>query len=232
MKEIRDRELFEHYLDAFQIKSIFNEQITLHLSLYSYEQGETICNQGQPSEYLFLLVKGKIKIYTTSTEGKTLILSFKRPLDLVGDIEYVRGTDIQNTVEAVSPVYMIGVHYQWLRKYGRDHAPLLKFLLDIITRKFYIKSNSMSYNLLYPVKVRLASYLLSISFDESDVLFTGELSAISLKDVANLIGTSYRHLNRVIHQFCEDGLIERSRGYIKVKDRQGLSVMASDNIYE
>jgi CRP-like cAMP-binding protein len=231
MKEIKDREQLNHYLHAHQIESIFNEQLIPHLSLYSFDQGELICTQGEASQYLYVLVKGKIKIYTTSAEGKTLILSFKTPLEVIGDIEYVRGIEIINTVEAVSSVCMIGVHHRRLKKYGRDYSPLLQFLLEIITQKFYIKSNYLSFNLMYPVEVRLASYLLSVSFDESDTLFKGQLS-INVKDAANLIGTSYRHLNRVIQQFCTEGLIERNKGFILVKDREGLSALASYNIYK
>jgi len=232
MKEIKDREQLNHYLHAYQIESIFNEQILSHLSLYSFDQGELICSQGEPSQYLYVLVKGKIKIYTTSAEGKMLILSFKTPLEAIGDIEYVRGTDTLNTVEAVSSVYMIGVHYRWLKKYARDYSPLLQFLLQIISQKFFIKSNSLSFNLMYPVEVRLASYILSVSFDETDSLFTGQLGTASLRDAANLIGTSYRHLNRVIKQLCTEGLIERNKELILVKDRKGLSALASGNIYE
>jgi CRP-like cAMP-binding protein len=231
MKEIKDIELLKSYLYSNKLEKIFNDQIIPHLSLYYFGQGELICSQGDPSEHLYLLVEGKVKIYTTSPEGKTLILSFKNPLELIGDIEYVRDIDIINTVEAVSSVCMIGVHHRWLRKYGKDYAPLLQFLLDIITRKFTIKSHSMSFNMMYPVEVRLASYLLSVSFDKSDTNFNGQVS-INIKDAANLIGTSYRHLNRVIGQFCAEGMIERSKGSILVKDRKGLSVLANHNIYE
>ena len=232
MKEIKDRELLQNYLHAHTIESAFSEQLLPHLSLYSFDQGELICSQGDASQFLYVLVKGKIKIYTTSAEGKALILSFKKPLEVIGDIEYVQGIDIINTVEAVSSVIMIGVHYRPLKEYGSDYAPLLQFLLDIITRKFYIKSNSMRFNLMYPVEVRLASYLLSISYDESGAPLQEQSNTIKLIDAANLIGTSYRHLNRVIHQFCTEGLIERNKGLILVKNREGLSALASHNIYE
>lgn len=233
MKEINDREQLQAYLQAHQIEAIFPETLLPHVSLYSFERGESICSQGDLSEYLYVLVKGKIKIYTTSAGGKTLILSFKTPLEVIGDIEYVRGIEIINTVKAVSPVCMIGVHHRWLKKYASEYSPLLQFLLDIITRKFAIKSNSLSFNLLYPVEVRLASYLLSASFDETGSLVDkGQLSTVSLMDTANLIGTSYRHLNRVIQQFCTEGLVERKKGYILVKDREGLRAIASDNLYE
>ncbi|MEW9702227.1 Crp/Fnr family transcriptional regulator [Paenibacillus sp. SI8] len=184
MKELKDRELLLHYLHAHGIENKFNEQIMPHLSLYLFHQGEAICSQGEPSQYLYVLVKGKVKIYTTSLDGKTLILSFKTPLDLIGDIEYIQGIDIMNTVEAVS------------------------------------------------VEVRLASYLLSVSFDESDCRFQGQFNTATLRDVANLIGTSYRHLNRVIQLFCKEGLIARNRGFILVKDRDGLRALANHNIYE
>jgi CRP-like cAMP-binding protein len=231
VKELNDQEQLDAYIQTYQLESIFHEPLIPHLSLYSFEQGELICSQGEASQYLYVLVKGKVKIYTSSPEGNTLILSFKKPLEVIGDIEYVRGIDIINTVEAVSPVWMIGIHHRWLKKYGSDHAPLLQFLLDIITRKFHLKNNSMSFNIMYPVEVRLASYLLSVSFDESDSLNKNQLS-ISIKDAANLIGTSYRHLNRVITQLCAEGLIERNRGSILVKDRNGLRELAGDNIYE
>ncbi|MFJ5716724.1 Crp/Fnr family transcriptional regulator [Neobacillus sp. NPDC093127] len=231
MEEIKDREQLKSYLQAHKIESIFNAPLLSHLSLYSFDQGELICSQGDPAQFLYVLVKGKLKIYTTSAEGKTLILSFKTPLEVIGDIEYLRDIEIINTVEAVSPVCMIGVHHRWLKKYGSDYAPLLQFLLDIITQKFTVKSNTLSFNLLYPVEVRLASYLLAVSFDESDSLFKEQIS-ISIKDTANLIRTSARHLNRVIGQFCAEGLIERNKGFILIKDREGLRALAGENIYE
>ncbi|WP_430110865.1 Crp/Fnr family transcriptional regulator [Paenibacillus sp. B1-33] len=232
MKEIKDREQLAHYMEIHQIPSIFNANITPHLTLYRYEQGELICSQGDPAEYLCVLVKGKVKVYNTSAEGKALIVSFKTALEAVGDIEYVQGIDFMNTVEAVSPVYMIAVHYRWLHQYAKDDANLLQFLLKIITTKFCMKSDSLSFNLMYPVEARLASYLLSISYDESDPRFNGQLRAVSLRDVANFIGTSYRHLNRVIHKLCDEGLVERNRGFISVKNRERLRALAGHNIYE
>ncbi|MGZ9586559.1 Crp/Fnr family transcriptional regulator [Paenibacillus marinisediminis] len=232
MKEIQDREQLMQYLHAYSIEGIFNEPLMSHLSLYSYDQGEIICSQGEPSQVLYILVKGKVKVYVTSPEGKKLIVSFKKPLDVVGEIEYVAGNDMINTVEAVSQVHMIGIHQRWLKRYGSDYTPLLQFLLRIITQKFCMKSNSLSFNLMYPVEVRLASYLLSVSFDESDKHFIGQLSTSNLRDAADLIGTSYRHVNRVIHQLCTEGLIERNKDCIIVKNKEGLRALAGNNIYE
>ena len=219
--------IFQHALDG-----IIPEALYPHLTLSEFRQGEPICSQGEKSGSLYILVKGKIKIYNTSAEDKTLVVSFKTPLELIGDIEYFQDIEIINTVEAVSPVVMIKVPYPALKEHGSDYAPLLRFLLDIITRKFSLKSQFMSFNLIYPVEVRLASYLLSVTFDESDSGFRGQLGTKGLTDAANLIGTSYRHLNRVLRKFAEEGLIQRSRAGIVVLDRDGLGKRAKQNIYE
>lgn len=230
MKEINDPYTIKEFLHQYDIEQVFNEEIMAYLSLYSFEQGELICSQGEATHYLYVLVKGKVKIFTTSEEGKTLILNFKTPLEVIGDIEYVQQIDTINTVEAVSPVVMIGVRQSVLRRLSNSHAPFLQFLLDIITKKFYVKSESMRINLMYPVEVRLASYLLSVVYDENEAVVSRQLTA-SITDTANLIGTSYRHLNRVIQEFCREGLVERCKGGILIKDLEGLKSIARDSLY-
>lgn len=232
MKEIKDPDLLETYLTQHEIEKVFHEPLRPHLGLYAFDPGEELCSQGERADMLYVLVKGKIKIYTTSPAGRTLVISFKNPLEVVGDIEYVRGLNIINTVEAVSPVTVIGISGKMLKRYGDDHAPLLRFMLDIITKKFYIKSDFLSFNLMVPVEVRLASYLLSVCYDESDAGFEGRLSTSALTDTANLIGTSYRHLNRVIRKLSEKGLVERSGGYLHVRDRFRLEQLAERGLYE
>ncbi len=232
MTEMYDDDLLKQYLQTYQLESIFNDEIMPYLSLNHFEKGEFIFSQGEPAQYLYVLVKGKIKIYTTSAEGKTLILSFKTPLEVVGDIEYVQEINTINTVEAVSTVHMIGIRYTILKRFVKDYSPFLNFILKNITEKFYLKTISMSLNIMSSVEVRLASYLLSVTSDENEQSLHGQLSTTSLTDTANLIGTSYRHLNRVIHQFCADGLVERSKGLILIKDRDRLKTLAGGNIYE
>lgn len=232
MKEWKDSAFLNRAVAEHGLEDVIPSELRQHMTLCSYEEGELVCAQGDPGQTLYFLIAGKLKIFTTSEEGKTLILSFKTPLELIGDIEYIRGTDIMNTVEAMTGVTMLAVPYRILRQYG-DHPPLLHFLLQMITEKFFVKSASLSFNLLYPVEVRLASYLLSVSEEsgEGGALVRSK-RPVNLTDAAHLIGTSYRHVNRVIRQFDRDGLVERSRKGITVADRSKLQALAKHNIYE
>ena len=58
MKELKDQELLSYYLKNHQIESIFNDKLMPHLILYSFDQGELICSQGDSPQY-----------YTSSSKG-------------------------------------------------------------------------------------------------------------------------------------------------------------------
>lgn len=230
MKELLDPERIAYYLREFGLEDVLPASLRQHLSLYSFATDETLCNQGEEPQYIHFLVKGKVKVFNTSTEGRTLLINFTTPLGVLGEIECIRQMTYLNTVMAVGEVETIAFHKRWLLHYERE-ASLLHFLLQMVTEKFYIKSVALSFNLLHPVEVRLASYLLSVSSNEKQEDVAG-IHMTSLRDIANLIGTSYRHLNRVLQRFCADGLVERSRGIVVVIDRQGLNEVAGHNIYE
>ncbi|UTT42549.1 Crp/Fnr family transcriptional regulator [Exiguobacterium aurantiacum] len=221
-------EQIERYMKQYGLDQVLPSTVRPHITLVRYATGEAICTQGDEAGQLHFLVKGKIRVAHTSAAGKRLVLSFKHPFDLIGDIEYVRRTPFLNTVEAVTPVEMLVVRFDDLALHAKDDVTWLHYLLEGITKKFEMKSQSLSFNLFYPVDVRLASYLLSMTPEETTLGSTVD----ELTDIADLIGTSYRHVNRTLKRFVEQGLIERDRRSIAIIDRAGLIAVTGESIYE
>lgn len=188
--------------------------------------------KGDELDHLYFLVEGKIKIHTSSAEGKGLILRFKNPLAVIGDVEYVKGTEVFHTVEAVTDGYFLAIPFQQLKQEEHENRSFLHFLLDVITHKFYTEAHASTLNMLYDVDVRLASYLLSLTDDGKGSMFHEEMRTKTLKETAEVIGTSYRHLNRVLREFQNEGILDKQRGTIKIKDIDLLREKAEGNIYE
>lgn len=214
------------YLEQFQLTDLFPDFVQQEMFVETYTGGQRLFSQGEEAYTLYFLVEGKLKISMLSPEGKRLIVAFKTPLDIVGDIEYVRDCPFINTVEAVTDIVVIGISYKVLREGMLENSAWLQFLLETITRKFQTKAQAMNFNLLYAVDVRVASYLLSMTPTQP------MLDSTSLVDMADLIGTSYRHLNRVLKQFEQAGWISKKRGKITLLDRVALLNQAGQNIYE
>ena len=219
-------------IEDYDLDKVFTKETIQRLTYYKINQGDIVCVKGDKLDHMYFLLSGKIKIHTISPEGKGLILRFKTPMAIIGDVEYIQGTEVFHTVEAVTEGYMVGVSFQKLRTYERQNTKFLEFLLEVISNKFYTESHASTLNMLYPADVRLASYLLSISDDGKGSTFHEEMRTSNLQEFADVMGTSYRHLNRILSSFHQKGIIERKRGSIKIKDLDLLREKANGNIYE
>ena len=108
----------------------------------------------------------------------------------------------------------------------------MDFLLENIANTLKISTRFTALNLLYPVEVRVASYLLSISTDSNGNMYKEDLDATSVSSIADFIGVSYRHVIRVLQKFYNEKLIEKSNGVIVIKEISRMKEVAKDNIYE
>ena len=162
-----------------------------------------------------------------------MILRFQKALEIIGDIEFIEDPIVHHTVEAAANCKALKISYETIRRKAGNDPAFLAYLLKVVTRKLLDKTDAATFNLLYPVEVRVASYLLSIANSYEDKSFFHDVTyGSSLTDIADMIGTSYRHLNRVLKKLCMDGIIDRSGGKLFVKDMDALARIAGHNIYE
>jgi CRP/FNR family transcriptional regulator, putaive post-exponential-phase nitrogen-starvation regulator len=231
VKEVQNVQI-DDYIKGTELGELFPAGFRKHLHVYSFEKGDVLFSTGDQLDELYFLMKGKIKIFTHTPEGKLLINRFKRPPALIGDVEYSRGSAVINSVEAVTDGEFLALPFKDLARLEGEHPAVIRFLFDTMAHKFYTEMHATSMHMLYPVEVRLASYLLSISEVGEGTVFHGEMKTANLTELAEWIGTSYRHLNRVLKKMSADGIIGRENGSIKIKDLKRLSILAKGNIYE
>ncbi|MFD5259487.1 Crp/Fnr family transcriptional regulator [Bacillus wiedmannii] len=230
-------DLIIHYLKTNKTLEAFSEIDTAHFQLnhfqlIHFEKGELICNIDDEMDRLYFVVKGKVKVYTITPEGKKLILRFINPLAVVGDIEFIQNSKAHNAVEACSEVVAISISHMVIRNKLLQHPKLMNFLLENIANTLKISTRFTAINLLYPVEVRVASYLLSISTDSNGDMYKEDLDATSVSSIADFIGVSYRHVIRVLQKFYKEKLIEKNNGVIVIKDFLRMKEVAKNNIYE
>ncbi|PER21991.1 hypothetical protein CN490_26830 [Bacillus cereus] len=232
MKMEQRSDLITRYLETNKMLEIFSEIDTAYFQLNHFEKGELICNIDDEMDRLYFVVKGKVKVYTITPEGKKLILRFINPLAVVGDIEFIQNSKAHNVVEACSDVVAISISHTIIRNKLLQDPILMNFLLENIANTLKISTRFTALNLLYPVEVRVASYLLSISTDSNGNMYKEDLDATSVSSIADFIGVSYRHVIRVLQKFYKEKLIEKNNGVIVIKDFFRMKEVAKNNIYE
>ncbi|HDR7872058.1 TPA: Crp/Fnr family transcriptional regulator, partial [Bacillus wiedmannii] len=200
-------DLIIHYLKTNKMLEIFSEIDTAYFQVNHFEKGKFICNIDDAMDRLYFVVKGKVKVYTITPEGKKLILRFINPLAVVGDIEFIQNSKAHNVVEACSDVIAISISHAVIRNKLLHDPIFMNFLLENIANTLKISTRFTALNLLYPVEVRVASYLLSISTDSNGNMNKKDLDATSISSIADFIGVSYRHVIRVLQKFYKEKLI-------------------------
>lgn len=229
MKIVRNDDLLKRYLKQYDFAAIFPHLEDMPFLLQYYEANEPILNEGEEIPALLYLVEGKIKATGSVGNGRSLLLRFSHPLAVMGDIEFVRHIPVQSQITAVSDCYFIAVSFQYLRKYEMDNAAFLRHLLTHVTYKLQTNTAASRVNLLAPVDQRFASYLLSVMEGNH---FALDMQSATVSDLAELLGTSHRHLNRVIKHLAESGIIERERRTIRVLDVAALEQLSEGVRYE
>lgn len=225
MRRISDVRLIKQYIKKHNIEQIFDYEILKYAQLHFYEKEEYILESGENLEYYYLLVDGKIKIYYPFENGKSMLLKFYKDFNTIGDLELLKDIPILCNIDAVEDTYLIAIPAAILREKYFDNIGLLHHLVDSLSEKLYGTINNSSYNFVYPLINRLSSYLVEHLTDKNYIILNS-----SYLEIAQFLGTTYRHLNRTLKEMELRSIIRCDDKKIDILDIDQLKEL-SKNIY-
>lgn len=225
MRKISDNNLLSHYIVKHNIESIFDKDILKYAQLHFYQKEEFVLEAESDLEYYYLLVDGKIKISYLFENGKSMFLKFYQEFNTLGDLEFLKNIPIRCNVEAIKDTYLIAIPSDILRKKYLDNIKFLHHLIDSLSEKLYATINNSSYNFVYPLINRLSSYLVEHITDKNYIILNS-----SFEEIAQFLGTTYRHLNRTFKELESESIIKCENKTIYILDEYRLREL-SKNLY-
>ena len=172
---------------------------------------------------LFLLTKGRLRVYILSEDGKEITLYRLEP----GDVCMLAAScviqsitfDVFIDAELPSDCYRIdaGVFGEMI-----ERIPEIKiFALETAVQRFSDVMWVMQQLVFMSMDRRLAIFL------SDEISRTGENTVTMTHDqLARHLGTAREVVSRVLKHMAADGLLEVSRGGIRIKDKPALSRLA------
>lgn len=235
MRELRRKNLLMQYVEQYNINQFFEKDMVPYMKLFEYKNGEDILVAGDKMTEFFFIVEGRAKIFNTMENGKSLLLRFSKPLSDLGSVELLEDERIvKSCVQALHNVRAIVISFEDMEKYAIDDVKFLKYCVKNLSQKLFTLSNAASINLMYPIENRFASYLVTVFSYEMQTERADrieEIKATKTTELATFLGVSYRHLNRVIKKFEDQGIILRTKGGFKILDYEKLEGL-SGGLYE
>lgn len=231
MKIIEDPIILEQYIRLHRFEEVFNIEET-PFKIMELNEGEVLMNEGEELNELYYLVAGRVKVTSSVHTGKFLLLRFNHPLTILGDLELIRDIPVQSQVTAVIDSIIMTLPFDYIRKNEMDNPAFLKQMLKHISYKLQTSTIASRVNLLESVESRFASFLLSTVSSEPDNDFGQELQTMRIAEIADLLGTSHRHLNRVVKKLSERSIIAREKNHLIILDEAQLEEVSQGIRFE
>ena len=227
MIKIEDHRKIEEYIKKYEMENLFSDNMKEYMTLYMFNKNEFICREEERLNNMYFLVDGKAKVSKHLENGKSLLISFYTPLTIIGDVEFIAHNFTDCSVLAIEDTFCIGIKFDIVRsKLTKDCKFLLK-ICEYLGGKLTNGSNNSSINLLYPLENRLASYIVAFANINNDKI-KKFIFKESYSEISELLGTSYRHLNRTLNKFCFEGILKKCDREYVIEDFNKLLYLAGD----
>lgn len=207
MKRVGATEELRGYIREFDLESFLNPQLLDGLRVFRFPAYTTIYREQSTQRHFFLLVEGQLQCSHYHANGKLAVIALIEPLTAIGDLEVLIDDPLRSDVVATRPSVLLGLPRETVRRHGADDPRFLRFLISEMRKKLY-QSNAVQTGLVLPVVSRLSTYLLAQADSDTDDPERGHRILLPDKErLAALMGTTVRHLNRVLSTLEESNAI-------------------------
>ena len=207
MKVITNERLKENYIQKCGITDWLPASLYSELKLYRYKKGEFICQEGRIIEQLFVQVHGKSKVTRSMNNGKEMLTSFNSGFSMLGHLEFFTHNPAFINVEVIEDTFCLGLYLsESTRAVLLQDVRFLQYMAIDLSKMIIKENQNSAINLVYPVRQRVASYILCT---QNKGYFKDNYTHL-----AEYLGCSHRQLLRVLNSFVQEGMIAvHEKGY-------------------
>ncbi len=188
------------------------------------KRGQRIYQPGDPSDHIYLLKAGVIKISTRAPNQREVILALLKPGDIFGELAIVDHAPRDHIAEAYHDCVLCEMDRDTALRLIRE-VPELGFeitkLIGFRLRTFRSRVEEL---LCKSAHARVAHALLELAASHGITDTDGVLIPlrVSQGDLGRLVGLSRETVNAILQEWREDRLVDADRRSIRVHDPERL----------
>lgn len=219
MRIINDPQVYKKLTANSHAQDLFDLDVLAVSELFAFKKGDYIIQEGTISPYLYIFLSGKLKIFTISPSGKMIIYGLFEKERPVGEMGSLWGNYPTASVQAAELSYCLGISLAKHREDLFNDNKFLRYLCQTLSHRVAALDSQLANVVAISSDVRLAAFLLQCANADDIINF-------DLGETSDLISTSYRHLLRMLDDFCDKGLIEKRKSNYYLLNRPALKQLA------
>jgi CRP-like cAMP-binding protein len=196
-----------------------------------FEKDEYVFFEGDPAEWLVLVVAGQVKLIKHSESGRETILDTFGPGQIVGEVGVLAGDVYPATAQALEPTITLSLHRDEYVALVRTHPDLAWALIEELGRRLQRAHEAVRSLAVEKVERRVARVLLRMASASGERLEGGAVRItlpLSRQDIADMAGTVIETAIRTLSKFQKQGLIETRHGHIILLKPHQLVMIAEE----
>lgn len=195
-----------------------------------YFRGEHLMHQGEPGdEKVLVLLEGHVKATFVDREGREIVLSFRGPGDVLGELSLGRDELRSSNVLAIEPVRARAIATRRFRAFLQRNPTAALTLIDVLGRRFRDANRARVQFAAADTLGRVAARLVELCERYGSEVGNGvEIQLpITQADLGSWTASSRASVAEALRTMRDLGWIETGRRRITVLDPAALTARAS-----
>ena len=192
----------------------------------TYKKQDIIFHQGDESHVLYLIRKGKVRIFGVSPSGNETSYRIFSRYDIFGEFSVIDGRPRSTAAQAIESCTLLEIKRKAFLQCAYEMPDLSMGLIKLLVEKLRFTTNYAESLVQYDTAGRLLNTILQYNEKYGIVSDSGKRYELDLsmnqEDLATMVGARREWVNRILKDWNKQGLIEYKRGKITIFDLHAL----------
>jgi CRP-like cAMP-binding protein len=185
------------------------------LTVSSYSKGQSVFTQGEPSDAVFYIQSGKVKVTVISEQGKEAVIAFLDTGDFLGEASLRGQPQRVSSATATAPSVIARVDKSFMAKTLRHQSKFSEMFTAYLLGRTVRVEEDLVDQLFNSSEKRLARALLILANVGKEGRPEPIVPRVDQGTLAEMIGTTRSRVSHFMNRFREMGFIEYN-GDLKV----------------
>ncbi len=216
------------YLENFNLFKGLNpesmEKLNRITSMKEFPKSQPIYFANEPSDSIFFLKKGRVKLTRTSPDGKEMILALVNPGEVFGEMGFIDDGERTDYAIALDECLICAISKDDFRRFVEENPELNRRITKLIGFKLRKFSERIEELVFKDAQQRVISFLFSLAKNYGKHI--GEEIVVkpflTHQDIAELTACSRQTVNSILTDLREQGYIKFDRRKLIIQNKNKL----------
>lgn len=184
----------------------------------TFKKDSIILMEEDESGALFIIVKGKVKVTRTSSDGREVILNILSESDIFGEMALIDGLTRSATVTSLEPSELFIIQRNQFLEFLKEHPEISIAVMQELSKRLRTADMQIKSLSLKDAEGKVATVIVQLANDSGRIRQGAvEIEKLPLQqDLANMAGTSRETISRTLHSFAKKGVIELEGSKLRI----------------